>query len=288
MYKNDTQSYQSHPFYAYGNAAEHSHNRYDYAKRIFLGHWGDDSRDRMAGWVVDTLFGQNDPQDGNWATDSTIDSQTVFGSRQTASTALADLFVNHTTATVMFPSQTDPLLSTIRVPTDEVISHGPGWLTDHFGGAADVEAVQRLRRTWLRGVRELDPDAGGNCSTGAKCAAPMVIRMPVDSRAHAFFQLGWAIHLLEDNTTPVHTINSSFTTFEVHNDIKSMADAVIGLDPVGVNAGVVKDLLPTANVANFQRLYHWPPPVCTNVDVQVGGSPPSANACPSARRARRA
>jgi hypothetical protein len=270
-YKNDTQSYQSHPFYAYGNAAEHSQYRYDYAKRIFLGHWGDDSRDRMAGWVVDTAGGQDDPQDGNWATDSTIDSQTVFGSRQTASTALADLFVNHTTATVMFPGQTDPLLSTIRVPTDEVISHGPGWLTDHFGDAADVEAYNGYDGHGFAVYANWTLDAGGNCSTGAKCAAPMVIRMPVDSRAHAFFQLGWAIHLLEDNTTPVHTINSSFTTFEVHNDIESMADAVIGLNPVGVNAGVVKDLLPTANVANFQRLYDWPPPVCTNVDVQVGG-----------------
>src|SRR5262249_9634436 len=66
-YKNSTQDFAGHPFYGYGNAAEEAQFRYDYARRIYLGHWGDDPRDKMGGWVIDTTFGQDDPMDGRWA-----------------------------------------------------------------------------------------------------------------------------------------------------------------------------------------------------------------------------
>jgi hypothetical protein len=100
-------------------------------------------------------------------------------------------------------------------------------------------------------------DAGGHCGGGGDCAAPMVVRLPKDSKAHAFFQLGWAIHLLEDNTTPVHTIDGSVDAFEMHNDVETMADYAITTG--AVTAGLIKELIPADTTADFVRVYDWPP-----------------------------
>ena len=267
-YKNCTESFALHPFYGYGNAAEHAQFRYDYAKRIYLGHWGDDPRDKMAGWVVDRSYasggGQEDPQNGRWAEGTAqIDAQTRFGARQTPASALLDLLTWHTRSQVVFPDQTEDALSRIYVPKKEVFDQAPEWLDEHFGDADDIQAYSGYDGHGFAWYASWTLDAGGHCNGGADCAAPMVVRLPVGSKAHAFFQLGWAIHLLEDNTTPVHTTSDSYTTREVHNDVEREADAVLNL-PVAVTAGVVRDLLPALTLDRFNALYDWPPPSCTN------------------------
>ena len=93
----------------------------------------------------------------------------------------------------------------------------------------------------------------------------MFVRFLVGSPAHAFFQLGWAIHLLEDVTTPVHTINSSLSTYKVHNDIENMADTVLKPgSPIFTNDGhLVKDRLPAYALSDFVGLYpSLPVPNC--------------------------
>jgi len=257
--------FDTHPFYGYGNAAEHAQFRYDYAKRIYLGHWGDDPRDMMGGWVIDKIIGQDDPFDGRWASGSSgianatapDGTQSRFGTGQTPAAALLDLFQNYTNTQVVFPGLSDDTLSTIHVPTDEVFSHAPEWLDDHFNNADDVEAYIGWDGEEHAVYANWTLDASGHCGGSPSCAAPMVVRLPKNSKAHAFFNLGWAIHLLEDNTTPVHTIDDSVETFEVHNDVETLADyAVIG---ASVNAGLVKDLLPALSVSDFTKVYDWPP-----------------------------
>ncbi len=279
-YKNDTTTYQFHPFYGYGNAAEEAQFRYDYAKRIATGHWGDDPRDFLAGWVVDTHFGQDDPQEGDWAQGANLDSAsgTRWGDGQTPSSALLDLLQNHSVSQVVFPSQLDPDLSTIHLPNKDVLGQAPEWLDEHFNNADDVEAYSGYDGHGFAVYANWTLDAGGsgpNCSGcyldfisffhNACDASPMLVRLPVNSKAHAFFQLGWSIHLLEDVTTPVHTIDSSFSTYEVHNDIESMADSVLASgSTIFTNDGhLVKDKLPAYTLSDFVGLYSaLPVPNC--------------------------
>ncbi len=272
-YKNCTTDFKTHPLYGYGNAAEHAQFRYDYGKRIYLGNWGADPRDKMAGWVSDTLLGQDDPFDGRWASGASIDNatspggqQSRFGNGQTPAMALQDLFLNHTNFEV-FPEQdlSDDTLSRIYVPTDEVFSYAPNWFDHRFGNADPLEAYNGWDGHDYAWYANWTLDAGGHCNGGSDCAAPMVVRLPVGSKAHAFFQLGWAIHLLEDNTTPVHTVNGSYEAFERHNDIESMADAVLrAVNPVAVSAGVVENLLPALSKDDFRALYDFPPAAPSN------------------------
>jgi hypothetical protein len=275
-YAHSTQDFKGHALYHYGNAAEEAQYRYDYAKRIFLGQWGQDQRDIMAGWVVDKFIGQTDPFEGRWAIGaSNINNATApdgtqsrFGTGITPAMAMLDLFSN-CNAQIVFPSQTDPALSTIYVPTKNVIEgHGPGWLDDRFGNADDVEAYQGYDGNGYAVYANWTTDTDGSCPGGgsgcgdAHDGAPMFVRLPVSSPAHAFFQLGWALHLLEDQTTPVHTINDDLTTAEVHNDVERMADLVL-TTPVTVNGANLEDLLPAPDLASFATLYTWPPVHCT-------------------------
>ena len=294
-YKNDTESFKAHPFYGFEDAAEEAQFRYDYAIRIALGGWGSDPRDLMAGWVVDTAFGQDDPQNGRYASgadqinaggfsyDGLITIRpTRFGdggatgprTPHEALTYFIDLF--GTPQVVVDTGSSDPALTTLVVPQDSVFadSNGGGkdWFDVHYGNADPVEIYsgwdagdQAIYASWTL-------DAGGvghGCSgcmlaassDGDNCdgAAPMLVRFPVGSRAHAFFQLGWGIHLLEDVTTPVHTIRSSVTTFYVHNDVEKAADGVVGPSPTTYGSEVVADNLPAKSAADLAGLFPFPP-----------------------------
>jgi hypothetical protein len=275
-YKNCTNSFSvpfvnigfdTHPFYGYGNAAEHAQFRYDYARRIYLGHWGDDARDTMGGWVIDNIGvigpGQDDPFNGRWASGASGIHDTIcpdgtqshFGAPP--ADALADLFLNHTNVDVVFSGQTDETLSTLHVPTDDVMRLSGDWFDQRFGDAETVEAYVGWDGLDNAVYANWTPDAGGHCGGNSDCAAPMVVRLPVSSKAHAFFNLGWAIHLLEDNTTPVHTINGSFETFQIHNDVETLADYAIA--SASVNAGYVRNLIPADTTTDFVKIYDWPP-----------------------------
>src|SRR5262249_8706951 len=135
--------FDTHPFYGYGNAAEEAQYRYDFATRIYLGHWNDDPHAHDAGWVIDNLGivgrGQDDPFNGRWARNQPgIDNATSpdgqrsrFGAGMRPIDALEDLFFNHTMTQVLITGESDDALSTLHVPTDEVINHRPEWLDDH-------------------------------------------------------------------------------------------------------------------------------------------------------------
>jgi hypothetical protein len=268
-YKNCTEDFQSNGFYGYGNAADEAQYRYDYAKRIALGNWGTDNRDLSAGWVVDTHFGQDDPMDGDWGTgtagiDAGGHSGTSFGGGQTPASAMLDLLENGTNSQVVFPDQSESALSTIYVPTHDVVDNqGPDWLDNRFGDADSVEAFNGYDGHGYAVYANWTGDTGSGCSDTCN-AAPMVVRLPVGSTAHAFFNLGWAIHLLEDQTTPVHTSNDSFTTAEVHNDIEKRADEVLNPPYVSYNGQLVKDALPALDPSAFQSLYSFPPSNCAD------------------------
>jgi len=304
-YKNSTTSYLASPFYGYGNAAEHAQFRYDYGRRIYLNHWGDDVRDTMAGWVTDKVHGQHDPNceqecfsvDGReycaivnceYAVGtSDIDAQSRFGRDQTPASALLYMLSYHSQAHVVFPDQgDDALLSTMYLPTQDVFDQQPEWFDETFNDADDIEAFEGYDGHGSAWYANWTYDAGGSGPTCSGCwysflpgaglceAAPMLLRFPVDSKAHAFFQLGWAIHLLEDVTTPVHTIDDSLTTFHVHNDVEHVADqAVTGF--YSMNGKAVRDSLPAHSLADFTALYEYPPAPSFNPDCASQAVDPS-------------
>ena len=277
-YKNSTHSFKTHPLYGYENAAEHAQFRYDYAVRIANGHWGDDSRDFMAGWVNDTLLGQDDPQDGRYASGAGIDTaHHTWGDGQTAASDFLDMKLNHSISQVPFPGPpedvfcslpADDAICRIYVPEPDILeNHSSRWFDDKFGNADDIEAFNGYDGHGYAVYANWTRDASGHCNGGADCAAPMIVRLPVGSTAHSFFQLGWSLHLLEDVTTPVHTINGSLETFEVHNDVETRADEVLASPGVSFNGQVVKNALPALTKSDFTNLYSFQPPSCVDKAV---------------------
>jgi len=270
-YKNCTQDFQNHPFYGYGNAAEHAQFRYDYALRIANGNWGTDPRDHMAGWVNDTFFGQDDPMDGRWAQDSGIDHpHHTWGNGQTATSVFFDMRNNYSNFEILNAAENDDDLAKLFVPKKEVFDHAPEWFDDHYGDADDIEAFNGYDDNGHAVYASWTLDAGGHCTNGSDCAAPMVVRMLVGSRSHAFFQLGWALHLLEDVTTPVHTIDGSVEAFQMHNDVEKRADEVLASSGVVYNGKVMKDALPALTAADFATLYTPHPPSCADQIIDPG------------------
>ena len=288
-YAHSTQEFHDSPFYLFGNSAEYAEYHYDFAVRIMNGGWGADARDKMGGWVIDNDFGQDDPIDGKYATDTAqLDAITQFGAGQTPSSALEDLLTHHTNSYLLFPDEHEDASRRIYVPKSEVFDVAPEWFQNRFGGddTEDIEGYMGYDGHGFAWYANWTLDAGGafpNCSgcfwsfvTGGSdgCyAAPMVVRLPTTSTAHAFFQLGWAIHLVEDATTPVHTISSSFQTYEVHNDIERRADEVL-TDNVMWNGRLIKDALPADNAVDFHNTYAWPPaPLSDNSCLDYARNP---------------
>lgn len=215
-YSNPTSKYGKHPFYGYENAADYSQNRYDAAKRAYLSQWGSNTQDNMAGWVVDSWNGQDDPIDGKWANSAAdIDAQTTFGKGQTPQTALWDLFNNNTDYIEIFPQYSEPFLSKIFVPTKKVLDNEPCWF-DYYYDDDEAECIEAYFGSDGHGsmVYASWTDDGGR---------PMILYLPANSKENAFFLLGEALHLIQDNTIPVHTIEGSWETFQIHNDIEDFA-----------------------------------------------------------------
>lgn len=275
-YKNCTQAFQNHPFYGYGNAAEHAQFRYDYALRIANGNWGTDPRDKMAGWVNNTHFGQDDPMDGRYAfgTDAIDHPHHTWGNGQTAMSVFSDLRSIYSNFEIVNPVETNADLAKIFVPKNFVFDDhngGSTWFDDRYGDADDIEAFNGWdgHETAVYANWTLDA-GGGHCIGGSDCAAPMVVRLRVDSTAHAFFQIGWALHLLEDVTTPVHTIDGSVDAYQMHNDVESRADEVLASPGVSFNGNIIKDALPALSASDFGALYTAHPPICAGDAIDPG------------------
>lgn len=253
QFANPTWDYAGHSFYGYENAAEYAQDRYEAAKRAALGQWGSDPQDHMAGWVADKLFGQDDPLDGRWAngTADIDDPKHRFGSGQTPRTALTDLLVKWTDYQFIFPYQhPEPFLSKIYVPKWDVFGQSPRWLDERFNDADDIETY-------------VGYDGHGSVIYAAwtlDTGSPIVFYVPANSNENAFFLLGWAIHLVQDCTLSVHTVDSSWTTYQVHLDIEHYSNDVLK-GVVDWNGKLIEgSLWPALTQTDFTALYQWPPP----------------------------
>jgi hypothetical protein len=260
LYQSCTHQFAGHPFFGYGNAAEHAQFRYGYAVRISLGYWGFDNRDTMAGWVTDRTFGQDDPisSRANWAANADeINAQTRFGGGRTPRDVLLELKNLYSDREVIFddPDRAgNELLSTLFIPTGDVVkNHGPGWLNDAYGDAEDIEAYMGFDGVDSAVYANWTMDAGNDDN-----ASPFIFYAPVSSPEHAFFQLGWAMHLIDDNTLMVHTVDGGFNAYRVHNNVEAFADTTLAA-PLLYQSRAIRDFLPARNATVFQGLYHYPP-----------------------------
>jgi hypothetical protein len=265
LYQNSTEQFAAHPLFRYGNAAEHAQFRYGYAVRTYLGFWGTDARDYMAGWVVDRVGGQDDPITGlpghpaRWANGAAaINAQPRFGGGHSPREVLLDLKNNYSDRQVIFddPERAgNELLSTLFVPKGEVVKdHGPEWLDDHYGDADDIEAYM--------GFDGVDSAAYANWTTDAgddDNSSPFIFYAPVSSPEHSFFQLGWAMHLVDDNTLMVHTVDGGVDAYRVHNRIEAFADKTLS-EPTVYNHREIRLALPALDPLRFEALYPYPPP----------------------------
>ena len=261
VYKHATWDFQCHDFYGYGNAAEYSQNRYDYARRVFLGHWGDDARDLMAGWVAEhgDRISQFDPIDGNYFHTAGEINQPHFDISYTPAEALQDLLGNHCRENVIFPGCQAPWSSSLFIPAKTVFDNAPGWFNQHLGAHMWNDAIEAYC-----GFDGVDSAVYANWTTdsgGDSHCSPFVFYVPVNSLEHSFFLLGWAIHLVDDNSLVVHTIDGSLEAWQIHNDIEEFADRTLQQGFV-YHGHAVKDSLPTGNLSDFEDLYPWPPPTC--------------------------
>lgn len=249
-FKNATWDYVKHPFYGYENAATYAQNRYEAAKRAYLGKWGSNPQDYMAGWVVDKIAGQDDPISGRWANDTAdIDNKKHrFGSGQTPKTAISDLLNNHTQSQTVFPQHAEKFLSKIFVPKQEVFDHSPEWLDDHFNNADDI-------------VTYIGYDGHGSVIYAAwtnDTNGPMIFYTPVNSKENAFFLLGWALHLVQDCTLAVHTSDSSVFFLKHHDFEEDFLNEPLRKNIVW-NGHLIKDALPAKTKSAFTDLFPWPP-----------------------------
>ena len=214
----------------------------------------------MAGWVVDTTGGQNDPNDGNWAHGAdVINGLKCFGNGQTPSSALWDLRNNFSQSQMVFPElecESEPNLSRIFVPKYEVFAEAPEWLDNHYGNAEDIEAYMGYDGQGNAIYANWTTDAGdlGGCVS-------ILFFTGVGSREHSFFQLGWAIHLVQDGTLTPHTTDDSFDYYNAfdHQEMEGLIGKIIS-EPLRYGPICIPAALPALTQSEFQDLYPWPLP----------------------------
>ena len=245
-YHNNSQDYINHPFYRYGNSAEYAQDRYKAAVRAAKGKWGTSRKDDMAGWVIDDIGGQSDPISGHrcWAKgQQEIDNPpgTRFGNGQTPESALDDLYTNFCDKVPEpeLSQSLNPVCSTISYAHARVLDSADDWLDDQYGDADDVEAYcgwdghnYMYYAMWTDDAENKD----------------MVFRARPNTKEHAYFLLGWALHLLHDSCLTIHTINSSWWTFLHHNDFEDLFDTYI-INNV--------NLFPINNIVQFNDACQW-------------------------------
>lgn len=263
LYQNCTQQFAAHPLFRYGNAAEHAQFRYGYAVRIYLGFWGTDARDYMAGWVIDRTGGQDDPITGlpgkppRWADGAdAINGQQRFGAHRPPHEILRDMLDNYTDRDVIFddPDRAgNDLLSTIFIPKGDVVRDAPEWLDDHYEDADDIEAYMGFDGVDSAVYANWTADAGDDDNS-----SPFIFYAPVGSPEHSFFQLGWAMHLIDDNTLMVHTVDGGVDAYRVHNRVEAFADKTLS-EPTIYNHRIIRFALPALDPLRFEALYPYPP-----------------------------
>jgi hypothetical protein len=255
FFTHPTGDYAKHPFYGYANSASYAENRFNAAKRAYLHKWGQDPQDQMAGWVDKNIYlaGENGPLDGKYLVFPHEINKIRFGRGWTPHTALLELFRHYTDSEPVFPRLTDPLLAYFFVPKWEVIKDGEVWLDNNFHDADNIVSYCGIDNQGSAVYAIWSWEDALGC-----WPRPMFVRLPVNSPHHAFFLLGMALHLFQDATTPVHTIDSTIWTWAVHENVENIAEAAVK-NAITWNGRGIGGLLPADTLDDFRTVYQWPP-----------------------------
>jgi len=247
-----TDEFAACPFWGVENAGEHAEHRLQAGRRACWGRWGDDPRDQRAGYVLalrDTVYGFDfvkDPIHGTWTDDV---NALPWHDPGKAPAMIEDLLANRCNTRALFPEQSNPWLSTIHVPRPEEQHDRGDWF------AAD---------DWkLRGF--MGPDGGGKqayvCFAGSN-GLGLVFWVSPDSLEHAFFNLGWAMHLVQDSSLPMHATDDEWDMFNGfrHNDYEDRWNSMLS-DNWNAHIGgpILKEALPASTLDGFRGLFVFPP-----------------------------
>ncbi len=244
-----TDEFAACPFWGVENAGEHAELRLQAAGRAFQGRWGEDPRDRLAGFVL--AFQAlpllvRDPIGGAYTDDPNSLPWTNAGKLPAL---LSNLLATGTNVRVLFPAQSNEWLSSIHVPKPGELHDRDDWL--------EIEDMA------LRGY--MGPDGAGKqayfCFAGSN-GLGLVYWVPPNSLEHAFFLLGWAIHLVQDASLPMHATDDAWDEFNAfkHNDFEDVWGAMLARDfNTHIGGPSLKETLPVSTLEAFRSLYVFPP-----------------------------
>lgn len=240
------------PFWGVENAGQHAELRFQAARRACRGQWGQDARDHLAGYVSAVRVGQtpffeiHDPIHGNYTSQP---NRLPWFHPGKAPAVISSLLARGCNTVVMFPQQTNPWLSTIHVPKPEQLRDRDDWFD--------------LGNYRLRGY--MGPDGGGKqayvCFAGDN-GLGLVFWVPPNSLEHAFFNLGWAMHLVQDNSLPMHTVDDAYDSFTAfrHNDYEDRWAYLLQRNwNTHIGGPLLKSALPASTLAALTSLYVFPP-----------------------------
>jgi hypothetical protein len=247
-----TDEFAACPFWGVENAGQHAEHRLQAGRRACWGRWGDDPRDSRAGYVQairDTVYGFDlikDPIHGAWTDDV---NALPWHDAGKAPAMISELLANRCNTHALFPEQSNPWLSTIHVPRPEEQHDRDDWFADG---------------DWkLRGF--MGPDGAGKqayvCFAGSNGLA-FVLWVAPDSLEHAFFNLGWAMHLVQDSSLPMHATDDEWDTFNGfrHNDYEDRWGSMLSDDwNTHIGGPLLEDALPVSDLDDFRGLYVFPP-----------------------------
>ncbi len=259
-----TDEFAACPFWGVENAGEHAELRLQQARRACTGRWGEDPHDRLAGYVLGFKALHPllvvDPIDGAY-TDNPNGLPWKGPGKLPA--LLSGLLATGTNTRVLFEAQADEWLSTIHVPKPAELHDRDDWL--------------ELSDAALRGY--MGPDGGGKhayfCFAGGN-GLGIVFWVPPDSLAHAFFLLGWATHLVQDASLPMHATDDAWDTFNAfkHNDFEDVWGAMLTRDfNTHIGGPRLKDVLPVSTADTFRSLYVFPPQRTPGDSAQLAVDP---------------
>lgn len=235
------------PFWGVENAGQHSEHRLQAARRACWGQWGQDSRDAMAAYVAATPFLViMDPIHGAYTSQP---NRLPWYQPGKAPYMISNLLATGCNTVVMFPQQTNPWLSTIHVPKPEQLHDRDDWF--------------ELGAYRVRGY--MGPDGSGKqayvCFAGDN-GLGLVFWVTPNSLEHAFFNLGWAMHLVQDNSLPMHTVDDAYDTFTAfrHNDFEDRWGYMLQRNwNTHIGGPSLKSVLPADTLQAFTNLYVFPP-----------------------------